>query len=146
MQSTLSEPIYRIFNFCQFASCGKISVHVNRIMQEVITILNRTKQFMRGNDLNYKKEYIRPMMTPQHVYVFRFGKHKLNNRVIIRYSHTWTGRLKINEIDVRLHHQHHPRIFRTENDLLLYLSQHMAKKQAKKEKKQAEEAAKANNK
>lgn len=96
---------------------------------------------MRSNDLNYKKEYIRPMMTPQHVYVFRFGKHKLNNRVIIRYSHTWTGRLKINEIDVRLHHQHHPRIFRTENDLLLYLNQHMAKKQAKKEKKQAEEAA-----
>lgn len=88
---------------------------------------------MRSNDLNYKKEYIRPMMTPQHVYVFRFGKRKLNNRVIIRYSHTWTGRLKINEIDVRLHHQHHPRIFRTENDLLLYLNQHMAKKQAKRE-------------
>ena len=55
---------------------------------EVITILNRTKQFMRDNDLTYKKEYIRPMMTPEHVYVFRFGKHKLNNRVIIRYSHT----------------------------------------------------------
>ncbi|HIX36068.1 MAG TPA: hypothetical protein H9856_06755 [Candidatus Limosilactobacillus merdigallinarum] len=93
---------------------------------------------MRSNDLNYKKEYIRPMMTPQHVYVFRFGKRKLNNRVIIRYSHTWTGRLKINEIDVRLHHQHHPRIFRTENDLLLYLNQHMAKKQAKREKQDEE--------
>ena len=36
---------------------------------------------MRDNDLMYKKEYIRPMMTPQHVYVFRFGKHRLNNRL-----------------------------------------------------------------
>lgn len=80
---------------------------------------------MRDNDLNYKKEYIRPMMTPQHEYVFRFGKHKLNNRVIIRYSHTWTGRLKINEIDVRLHHQHHPRIFLTETDLINYLKSHI---------------------
>lgn len=99
---------------------------------EVITILNRTKQFMRVNDLTYKKEYIRPMMTPEHVYVFRFGKHKLNNRVIIRYSHTWTGRLKINEIDVRLHHQHHPRIFKTEKDLILYLTEHLEKKRARK--------------
>ncbi|WP_251546847.1 hypothetical protein [Limosilactobacillus caecicola] len=87
---------------------------------------------MRDNDLTYKKEYIRPMMTPEHVYVFRFGKHKLNNRVIIRYSHTWTGRLKINEIDVRLHHQHHPRIFKTENDLILYLTEHLEKKKARK--------------
>ena len=93
----------------------------------MVTILNRTKQFMRENDLMYKKEYIRPMMTPQHVYVFRFGKHRLNNRVIIRYSHTWTGRLKINEIDVRLHHQHHPRIFLTEDDLIDYLKHHMEK-------------------
>ena len=62
---------------------------------------------MRDNDLDYKREYIRPMMTPEHVYIFRFGRHKLNNRVIVRYSHTWTGRLKINEIDVRLHHQQH---------------------------------------
>ena len=65
------------------------------------------------------------MMTPMHEYVFRFGKHKLNNRVIIRYSHTWTGRLKINEIDVRLHHQHHPRIFLTETDLIDYLRTHI---------------------
>lgn len=97
----------------------------------MITILNRTKQFMRDNDLTYKKEYIRPMMTPEHVYVFRFGKHKLNNRVIIHYSHTWTGRLKINEIDVRLHHQHHPRIFKTEKDLILYLTEHLEKKKAR---------------
>lgn len=101
----------------------------------MITILNQTKQFMRDNDLTYKKEYIRPMMTPQHVYVFRFGKHKLNNRVIIRYSHTWTGRIKLNEIDVRLHHQHHPRIFKTEKDLILYLNEHLEKKKAKKREK-----------
>ena len=91
-------------------------------------MLNQTKRFMRDNDLMYKKEYIRPMMTPQHVYVFRFGKHRLNNRVIIRYSHTWTGRLRINEIDVRLHHQHHPRIFWTEADLIEYLKSHFAQK------------------
>lgn len=104
----------------------------------MVTILNRTKKFMRDNDLMYKKEYIRPMMTPQHVYVFRFGKHKLNNRAIIRYSHTWTGRLKINEIDVRLHHQHHPRIFLTEADLLDYLKHHMEKEEKKREKEQAQ--------
>lgn len=91
-------------------------------------MLNQTKQFMRDHDLTYSKEYIRPMMTPEHVYVFRFGKHKLNNRVIIRYAHTWTGRIKINEIDVRMHHQHHPRIFKTEADLLDYLAHHLEKK------------------
>ena len=91
-------------------------------------MLNQTKRFMRDNDLMYKKEYIRPMMTTQHVYVFRFGKHRLNNRVIIRYSHTCTGRLRINEIDVRLHHQHHPRIFRTEAALIEYLKSHLAQK------------------
>jgi hypothetical protein len=94
-------------------------------VEEVITLLNRTKQFMRQNDLQYKKEYIRPMMTPQHVYVFSFGKNKLNNRVIIRYSHTWTGRLKINEIDLRLHKQHNPRIFQTEAQLIDYLQRHL---------------------
>ena len=109
-------------------------------MEEVVTILNRTKQFMRENDLMYKKEYIRPMMTPQHVYVFRFGKHRLNNRVIIRYSHTWTGRLKINEIDVRLHHQHHPRIFLTEADLIDDLEHHMEKgKRREKERSRADD-------
>ena len=91
-------------------------------------MLNQTKRFMRDNDLMYKKEYIRPMMTPQHVYVFRFGKHRLNNRVIIRYSHTWTGRLRINEIDVRLHHQQHPRVSRTEADSIEYLKSHFAQK------------------
>ncbi|KRM01129.1 hypothetical protein FC60_GL000854 [Limosilactobacillus gastricus DSM 16045] len=90
-------------------------------------MLNRTKQFMRDNDINYKKEYIRPMIGPEHVYIFRFGKRKLNNRVIIRYSHTWTGRLKINEIDVRLHRQHHPRIFKSESELIDYLQLHLDK-------------------
>ena len=94
-------------------------------------MLNLTKQFMREHDLTYKKEYIRPMMTPEHVYVFRFGKHRLNNRVIIRYSHTWTGRVKINEIDVRMHHQHHPRIFKTEDDMVAYLAHHLEKREAK---------------
>ena len=99
-------------------------------------MLNRTKRFMRENDLTYHKEYIRPMMTPQQIYVFRFGKHRLNNRVIIRYSHTWTGRLKINEIDVRLHHQQHPRIFKTETEMIDYLQHHMEKKRAKRLRKQ----------
>ena len=81
------------------------------------------------------------MMTPEHVYIFRFGKHKLNNRVIIRYSHTWTGRLKINEIDVRLHHQHHPRIFKTERDLIIYLTNHLEKKRAQEAAKPGEEAS-----
>ena len=85
-------------------------------------MLNRTKQFMREHDLTYKKEYIRPMMTPEHVYVFRFGKHRLNNRVIIRYSHTWTG---------RVNHQHHPRIFKTEDDMVAYLAHHLEKREAK---------------
>lgn len=88
-------------------------------------MLNRTKQFMRKYDLKYKKEYIRPMMISQHVYVFTFGKNELNNRVIIRYSHTWTGRLKINEIDLRLHRQHHPRKFKTEAELVAYLERHL---------------------
>ena len=87
---------------------------------------------MRDNDLDYKREYIRPMMTPEHVYIFRFGRHKLNNRVIVRYSHTWTGRLKINEIDVRLHHQHHPRIFKTETDDLVSAAAH-GKRRAEKD-------------
>lgn len=104
-------------------------------------MLNRTKKFMRDNDLTYQKDYIRPMMTPQHIYVFRFGKHELKNRVIIRYSHTWTGRLRINEIDVRLHHQKHPRIFKNETELINYLHHHLAKKRAKEEKKEAKAKA-----
>ncbi len=88
-------------------------------------MLERTKEFMRKNDIKYRKEYIRPMMTTQHVYVFKFGKRELNNRVIIRYSHSWTGRLKIIEIDLRLHKQHRPRIFKTEAELVDYLESHL---------------------
>lgn len=88
-------------------------------------MLNKTKQFMRKHNLKYKKEYIRPMMITQHVYVFTFGKNELNNRVIIRYSHTWTGRIKINEIDLRLHRQHNPRKFKNETDLVAYLERHL---------------------
>ncbi|KRN19580.1 hypothetical protein IV79_GL001297 [Pediococcus claussenii] len=76
--------------------------------------------------MQYQKKYIRPLMTPENVYVFKFGREELNNRVIIKYTHTWTGRIKINEIDLRLHKQKHPRIFRRESDLLNYLKKHMS--------------------
>ncbi|GEP18635.1 hypothetical protein IV88_GL000027 [Pediococcus argentinicus] len=71
-------------------------------------------------------------MTPENVYVFKFGKEELNNRVIIKYSHTWTGRIKINEIDLRLHKQKHPRIFRRESDLVSYLKRHMSSENGEK--------------
>ncbi len=74
-------------------------------------MLNQTKQYLKSKTISMKKSYIRPLMTPESVYVFKFGREALNNRVIIRYSHTWTGRRKINEIDARLHKQKHPRIF-----------------------------------
>ncbi|XIF19715.1 MAG: hypothetical protein AJITA_00395 [Acetilactobacillus jinshanensis] len=64
-------------------------------------------------------------MAPDNVYVFRFGRNRLNNRLIIRYGHRWTGRQKINEIDLRLHKQKHPRIFKDENGLLHYLKGHL---------------------
>ncbi|MCV3314703.1 hypothetical protein NVV78_01905 [Pediococcus ethanolidurans] len=91
-------------------------------------MLKRTKQFMNSNKYKYEKRYIRPLMTPESVYVFKFGKEDLNNRLIIKYSHTWTGRIKINEIDLRLHKQQHPRIFKRESDLIKYLKQHVNQK------------------
>ncbi|AEN99207.1 hypothetical protein EQU06_04545 [Lactobacillus sanfranciscensis] len=84
-----------------------------------------TKQFLRDNGYHYKKGYIRPLMTPDNVYVFRFGKDELNNRIIIRYGHGWMGRQKIKEIDLRLHKQKHPRIFKTELSLMKYLKFHL---------------------
>ncbi|WP_429970836.1 hypothetical protein ACQW5G_07500 [Fructilactobacillus sp. Tb1] len=81
-----------------------------------------TKQFLRDNGYHYKKGYIRPLMTPDSVYIFRFGKDDLNNRIILRYGHGWTGRQKIKEIDLRLHKQKHPRIFKTEHSLMKYLN------------------------
>ncbi|KRN63607.1 hypothetical protein IV83_GL000679 [Pediococcus inopinatus] len=64
-------------------------------------------------------------MTPENVYVFKFGKEELNNRLIIKYTHTWTGRIKIREIDLRLHKQQHPRIFKRESELIKYLKKHV---------------------
>ena len=88
-------------------------------------MLARTKTFLKASQFKYEKTYIRPMMVPQHVYVLRFGKKKLNNRLIAKYSHSWTGRLKIDEIDLRLHGQHNPRVFQDENELLKYLASHI---------------------
>ncbi|GEK27825.1 hypothetical protein [Furfurilactobacillus siliginis] len=88
-------------------------------------MLARTKTFLKANQFHYEKTYIRPMMVPQHVYVLRFGKKKLNNRLIAKYSHSLLGRLKIDEFDLRLHGQHNPRVFQTENELLDYLASHV---------------------
>lgn len=98
-------------------------------------MLNRTKQYLRSRNYRYEKSYIRPLMTPESVYVFKFGRHSLNNRVIIRYSHTWTGRQRINEIDLRLHKQKHPRIFTNESDLLAYLESRLPKREKQEDEK-----------
>ncbi|KZL42649.1 hypothetical protein [Secundilactobacillus collinoides] len=97
----------------------------------MVTVLNRTKQYLKDRNYHYQKSYIRPLMTPESVYVFKFGREALNNRVIIRYSHTWTGRQRINEIDLRLHKQKHPRIFRTESELLDYLESRLPQREKK---------------
>ncbi|USS87373.1 hypothetical protein M3M39_04435 [Fructilactobacillus hinvesii] len=94
-------------------------------------MLAMTKKFLRDNGYHYKKGYIRPLMTPDSVYIFRFGKAELNNRIILRYGHGWTGRQKIKEIDLRLHKQKHPRIFKTEHSLLKYLKSHLPYHEAK---------------
>jgi len=91
-------------------------------------MLSRTKQFLRQHNYHYEKSYIRPLMAPESVYVFKFGRDSLNNRVIIRYGHTWTGRQRINEIDLRLHKQKHPRVFQNEADMLDYLEVNLAKR------------------
>ncbi|KRN78938.1 hypothetical protein IV52_GL000342 [Fructilactobacillus lindneri DSM 20690 = JCM 11027] len=70
-------------------------------------------------------------MTPDSVYIFRFGKDDLNNRIIVRYGHGWTGRQKIKEIDLLLHKQRHPRIFKTEHGLLKYLESHLSSHEEK---------------
>ncbi|MFD1550420.1 hypothetical protein [Levilactobacillus fuyuanensis] len=94
-------------------------------------MLSRTKEFLRQNNYRYEKSYIRPLMAPESVYVFKFGKDSLNNRVIIRYGHTWTGRQRINEIDLRLHKQKHPRVFQNEADMLDYLETRLAQRKQK---------------
>ncbi|AYM03177.1 hypothetical protein [Levilactobacillus yiduensis] len=93
-------------------------------------MLSRTKEFLRQHNYRYEKSYIRPLMAPESVYVFKFGQeNSLNNRVIIRYGHTWTGRQRINEIDLRLHKQKHPRVFQNEADMLDYLETHLAQRE-----------------
>lgn len=99
--------------------------------KEVATILERTKQFLTDNGYKYKKEYMRPLLTPASIYIFKFGRDKLDNRLIIRYDHKWTGRQRIKEIDLRLHKQRHPRVFATETDLLSYLEDHLLSHEAK---------------
>lgn len=94
-------------------------------------ILERTKEFLTENGYKYKKEYMRPLLTPANIYIFKFGRDKLDNRLIIRYDHKWTGRQRIKEIDLRLHKQRHPRIFETETDLLTYLEEHLLSHEAK---------------
>ncbi|MCF6514963.1 hypothetical protein GSH19_02140 [Lactobacillus sp. S2-2] len=94
-------------------------------------MIDKTKEFLRDNGYYYKKTYIRPLMTPDNVYVFRFGKDKLDNRIILRYGHGWTGRQRIKEIDLRLHKQKHPRVFKTENGLLKYLQGHLSQHEEK---------------
>ena len=93
-------------------------------------MLKRTKQFLRSIHYDYDKTYIRPLMVPDSVYVLKFGKDHRNNRVGVKDSHTWTGRIKINEIAVRLHKQKHPRIFKNEADMIKYLNTHLTKKTA----------------
>lgn len=91
-------------------------------------VLNRTKQWLRKNDFEYKKAYIRPMMVPEHVYVLKFGRaDHINSRVIVKYQHSFFGRLNVKELDLRLHGQHNPRIFASEDDLLDYLENHLEK-------------------
>ena len=84
-------------------------------------MLGQTKKYLKQHDYRYQKTYIRPLLFPDNVYVFHFGQKRLNNRLVIRYSHRWTGRQKINEIDLRLHKQKHPRVFINEAQLLNYL-------------------------
>lgn len=94
-------------------------------------MISRTKQFLRKNNYKYKKEYMRPLLTPDNIYIFKFGTEQLNNRLIVRYSHTWTGRQRINEIDLRLHKQKHPRVFKNEAELLEYLEANLLKHEEK---------------
>ncbi|UDM31641.1 hypothetical protein [Lentilactobacillus laojiaonis] len=104
-------------------------------------MLNRTKQFLRNNGYHYRKEYIRPLLIPDNIYIFKFGRKNLDNRLIIRYRHKWTGRQSISEIDLRLHKQKHPRVFANESELLHYLEGHLLRheKEVHKEEVQKEE-------
>ncbi|WP_290032812.1 hypothetical protein [Ligilactobacillus cholophilus] len=100
-------------------------------------MLNKTKHFLRAHGVDYEKEHVNPLIVPEKVYVLKFGRgNRLNNRFIVEHTYTWTGRIKINNIILRLHGQHHPREFHNEAELLNYLRRHeKAFSQNKKKKK-----------
>ncbi|KRM95761.1 hypothetical protein FC19_GL001239 [Liquorilactobacillus aquaticus DSM 21051] len=88
-------------------------------------MLRKTKNFLQANNINYKKEHVNPLIVPERVYVLKFGKTKLNNRFIVEHTYTWTGRIKINKISLRLHGQKSPREFPNEAELLHYLKRNI---------------------
>lgn len=89
-------------------------------------MLSKTKKFLRANKIYYDKEHLNPLMVPDRIYVLNFGldEDDLNNRFIVEYTYTWTGRIKINKITIRLHNQVSPHEFRNETELLHYLKKH----------------------
>ncbi len=92
-------------------------------------MLKKTKTFFRANKIPYTKEHVNPLMVPERVYVLKFGKaddHYLN-RFIVEHNYTWTGRIKINKITLRMHGYIHPLVFHNEHDLLHYLKKHTDK-------------------
>ncbi|MFT8458456.1 MAG: hypothetical protein ABF804_07045 [Liquorilactobacillus ghanensis] len=88
-------------------------------------MLRKTKNFLQANKINYKKEHVNPLIVPEKVYVLKFGKGHLNNRFIVEHTYTWTGRIKINKISLRLHGQKSPHEFHNETELLRYLKSHL---------------------
>ncbi|MFD1319264.1 hypothetical protein [Loigolactobacillus zhaoyuanensis] len=88
-------------------------------------MLRKTKNFLKANGFHYKKKYLSPLVAPENYYVLKFGKNHLNNRYIVQYSYTWTGRMKVTQIDLRLHGQKRPRVFVNEAQLLSYLRKHL---------------------
>lgn len=88
-------------------------------------MLSKTKNYLKANGFKYKKNYVSPLIASENYYVLRFGKQLLNNRYVVQYSYTWTGRMKINQINLRLNGQKRPRVFRNEAQLLAYLKKHL---------------------
>lgn len=90
-------------------------------------MLGKTKKFLRANHIFYEKEHVNPLMETEKVYVLKFGltPEKMEHRFTVEHSYTWTGRIKINKISLRLHGQQHPREFHNEAELLHYLKKHI---------------------
>ncbi|AUJ31630.1 MAG: hypothetical protein ABF483_01095 [Liquorilactobacillus nagelii] len=88
-------------------------------------MLRKTKNFLQAHKIDYEKEHVNPLIVPEKVYVLKFGKGQLNNRFIVEHTYTWTGRIKINKISLRLHGQKSPHEFRNETELLQYLKSHL---------------------